>query len=566
MEDKGNSETRSQAAQSAKHSNRSTVSLQAARARARAEAERARAHYAKKELEVRMEQVRMEGALIALKHEKEAAAAMAEAIVFQEAAESIGEGALSARQSLASAEDPIQRTKDFVEQHSNVTPPCDQSHTEGNLNHSVTPVAPNSHIDDTAELPQSTPHQHLPPPRSNIRRQHVTLMQTPEDVRSVHNPWANSLSEFKPLPQHLASPLPHPPLSGEEAMSDIARFLARLELIHAGLTKFDDRPENYWAWKSSFVNAKQGLYLTASEELDLLIKWLGHTSSESVNRIRSVHISYPDIGLKTSWDRLEEVYGAPEVIEKALLDRIESFPKITKQDPLKLRELGDLLREVLSAKTEGFLAGLSYLDTSRGVNPIIEKLPYPLQEKWINQGSQYKRKHNVSFPPFSFFTDFVCTEAQARNDPSFNFSSGMSQAKPDVGFKKQPQRKIAIAAHKTEVASTVESPPACSASDTPVDPGKHCLFHKNKPHPLKRCRGFRAKPLEERKAFLKDNGVCYRCCSSTTHLAKDCKAVVKCNECESVKHTTALHPGPPPWQRENAAGEHGGEENAQPVV
>lgn len=327
MENKGNPETRSQVARSAKGSNTSSVSLQAAKARARAEAERARAHYAKKELEVRMEQVRMEGTLIALKHEKEAAAAMAEALVFQEAAESIGDGVLSARQSLATADDPIERTKDFVEKHSNTTPPRDQSHDEENHNEPL--VDSNHRIGDTAELPQSTPYRDLPPPRSDVGRQHISLKQTPEHVRSSHNPWTSSPSEFKPLPQYLASPLPHPPLSGEEAMSDIARFLARRDLIHAGLTKFDDHPENYWAWKSSFDNAKQGLYLTASEELDLLMKWLGPTSSEYVKRIRSVHIRYPDIGLKTSWDRLEEVYGPPEVIEKALLDRIESFPRIT---------------------------------------------------------------------------------------------------------------------------------------------------------------------------------------------------------------------------------------------
>lgn len=159
-----------------------------------------------------------------------------------------------------------------------------------------------------------------------------------------------------------------------------------------------------------------------------------------MKRIRSVHIRYPDIILKASWDRLKEVYGTPEVIEKAPISRIESFPRITKQDHLKLSELGDLLREVISAKTEGFLAGLSYLDTSRGVNPIVEKLPYPLQEKWINQGSQYKRKHHVTFPSFLFFTDFVCTEARARNDPSFNLSSGITQMKLDVSLKEHSCR------------------------------------------------------------------------------------------------------------------------------
>lgn len=39
------------------------------------------------------------------------------------------------------------------------------------------------------------------------------------------------------------------------------------------------------------------------------------------------------------------------------------------------------------------------------------------------QGSPYKYTYEVPFPPFSFFVEFVCAEAGARNDPSFNLSS-----------------------------------------------------------------------------------------------------------------------------------------------
>ncbi|KAL3968170.1 collagen beta-1,O-galactosyltransferase [Sarotherodon galilaeus] len=45
--------------------------------------------------------------------------------------------------------------------------------------------------------------------------------------------------------------------------------------------------------------------------------------------------------------------------------------------------------------------------------------------------------------------------------------------------------------------------------------------------------------------YLKDQGVCLKCCASTSHLARDCKVVLKCGECNSDKHITALHPGPP---------------------
>ena len=36
-------------------------------------------------------------------------------------------------------------------------------------------------------------------------------------------------------------------------------------------------------------------------------------------------------------------------------------------------------------------------------------------------------------------------------------------------------------------------------------------------------------------------------CGSTKPIAKDCKVRIKCSECESDKHTSAMHPGRAPW-------------------
>lgn len=37
-------------------------------------------------------------------------------------------------------------------------------------------------------------------------------------------------------------------------------------------------------------------------------------------------------------------------------------------------------------------------------------------------------------------------------------------------------------------------------------------------------------------------GICFKCCSSTSHVAKVCMFIVKCLECNS--HGTAMQPGP----------------------
>lgn len=66
--------------------------------------------------------------------------------------------------------------------------------------------------------------------------------------------------------------------------SNLAKYLMRREMVSSGLLKFDDLPENYWAWKTSFRSAVQDLGLSSQEELDLISKWLGPQSAEQAER------------------------------------------------------------------------------------------------------------------------------------------------------------------------------------------------------------------------------------------------------------------------------------------
>ncbi|XP_077320914.1 uncharacterized protein LOC143943186 [Lithobates pipiens] len=295
-------------------------------------------------------------------------------------------------------------------------------------------------------------------------------------------------------------------------------------MVSSGLLKFDDRPENYWAWKSAFLSSTQDLNMKDREKLDLLSKWLGPDSSEQAKRIRSVHVHDATAGLTMLWQRLEDYYGSPEVIEDALLKKIENYPKITNKDNQKLRELGDILLELEAAKAGGYLPGLSYLDTARGVKPVIEKLPYRLPERWITQASKYKEDHQVAFSPFSFLTKFIVNQSKILNDSSFAFLNmgGSSSVKTE----KQPlvhnkERKATVSVRKTEVPAEFDANQDKSSGMQIEDPDKQCPLH-NKPHPLRKCRSFRSKTIEERKSYLKDKRICFRGCGSTQHLAKDC--------------------------------------------
>ncbi|KAL6490139.1 hypothetical protein MHYP_G00004840 [Metynnis hypsauchen] len=54
-------------------------------------------------------------------------------------------------------------------------------------------------------------------------------------------------------------------------VSDLAIYLARRDLVTAGLKTFDNQPANYLSWKSSFLNATEGLDLKPNDSNKLAL-------------------------------------------------------------------------------------------------------------------------------------------------------------------------------------------------------------------------------------------------------------------------------------------------------
>ena len=558
--------TRSYTSCGSKRSRGSSTGAAAAMARAKAEAAKTRLSYAKKEMTMKLEKAQLEAAMDMLSIQKETAAAVAEAETLEAAVESSDQNSCKF-QPEETLFDPVERTREYV---------IEQAKEQNKIDSAPAPHLPSQ--DETRQLRAEpapacsiqTPHLKSESSPADANRRSTTpnrvIFQQPQLTPDMplpsrnpqpHRTYGARYSNHSPPLHATPSHAPQYPHHDQSSMTDFVRYFARRELVTTGLMQFNDQPQSYRAWQRSFQNAVRGLDLTFSEEMDLLVKWLGKESTEHAKRIRAVHVNHPDRGLKMIWDRLDACYGAPEVIEDALFKRVNNFPKISNRDYSKLHELSDLLMELEAAKTDGHLSGLQYLDTPRGVNPLVQKLPFSLQEKWLSLGSSYKQQNHVSFPPFEVFVDFVSQQAKIRNDPSFNFT-GQVDAPPKADKTPGgPSRQKEISVHKTDLSPTEN---AVTAGDS----ARQCPIHK-KPHLLRKCRAFRAKPLEERKAFLKENGICFKCCTYTQHTAKNCKFTTKCLECGSEKHISALHPGPAPGTQEpSPSTEHGGEQAPTP--
>ena len=333
-------------------------------------------------------------------------------------------------------------------------------------------------------------------------------------------------SQESPLtlePPKIETVQPHVPVKPEEPqITDFTNFLLKKELLLSRLNKFSDRPENYRVWKMSFKSIVAELKVTPFEELDLLAKWLGMESARQAINIRGSNMNNPELGLKRVWERLDEKYGAAEMVEESLKKKLRDFPTLTPKDNKKLFDLADIVTEIESIKQDPqYAALLGYYDSSSGVNPIVYKLPYGLREKWITQASKYKQTHNVPFPPFSFFAKFLRDISKVRNDPSLSYDTP------------GPPRDFARKAESTRQG------PHVFTRKTEVDQ-PYCPIHKTA-HSLNQCRAFKLKPFDERKKWLRENNYCYKCCESSEHKSKQCPSKIRCTDCNSNKHPTALH-------------------------
>lgn len=540
-EDKQSKTASSRSSHSSATSRSSKICLTVAMAKAKAEAAQARAAHSQREIELKVEQARIQANLDALNEEKEKDAAIAEVNTLVAGLEDISFEMRSEAKSQISQSIKNERVAAYLSAQASQ---CNEEQIQVAVSAGTMPQ----------QILQDPQASGAPPQHSSTQ----PLNLSPGLQLSRNHPLQNiKLDPSSPAQPHVHEMHYRASQADSTSTGDLIKFLTRNSLVTSGLTTYDDQPMNYWSWKMSFQNATKDLELSAAEELDLLAKYLGKESAEQVRRIKTVNIKNPTTGLFMAWRRLDEIYGSPEAVEQALFNKLESFPKVTMKEPQRLRDLADLLSELQAAKEDGYLASLSYLDTSRGIKPIIEKLPYNTQEKWLYFGTRYKQEHLVSFPPFSVLVNFISSEARARTDPGFTpFMPATAERKS----KWERPMKTSVNVHKTLVS---RNPKSESKEVTEcIDPNKHCPLHK-KPHPLRKCRGFCEKSVDDRKQLLKEHHICFRCCSSTEHFAKNCTAEIKCTECESTAHVSALHPSPSAWKPKSSpsTSEDGGEED-----
>ena len=255
---------------------------------------------------------------------------------------------------------------------------------------------PNVTLPAGDRLPYDSPRINRPPAPLHSQSQYPYIM-TPAALPGSSQPDFSAMTVPTSTP-HQAS-----------QYNDLSKFLIKKDLLLTRLRAFTDTAETYLSWKNSFRGVMSELSVTPSEELDLLIKFLGRDSSKWAVSLKLSNAFMPDHAVCLVCERLDERFGRPEFVEAALKTKLSKFPKISANQYSRLYDLADILAEIDSVMEDPSCQQLfAYFNTSSGIKPVVAKLPPTLQIKWLTQAMHYKSVHRVAFPPFLEFCHGLC--------------------------------------------------------------------------------------------------------------------------------------------------------------
>lgn len=170
--------------------------------------------------------------------------------------------------------------------------------------------------------------------------------------------------------------------------------------------------------------------------------------------------------------------------------------------------------------------GLAILNDCEENHKLLKKLPEWSVRRWSGIVVDELDK-SQEYPSFDRFTEFLQKEAKIACNHI---------ASPFLLSTKTTDERIPKRANtSTQMKPSTSSVPEISASR----PKPPCLVCKDKTHSVAKCLTFAARTIDERKAFIYENHLCFGCLRKD-HTAKDCKVGHTCRIC-SRHHPTCLH-------------------------
>lgn len=295
-------------------------------------------------------------------------------------------------------------------------------------------------------------------------------------------------------------------------------------------TVFNGDPIQFLEWKASFRSLIETRAISPADKLYYLRKYVGGPARKT---LEGIFYRTDDEAYKDAWNKLDQRYGQPFLIQRAFRDRLADWPKIQPKDAVGLRDLSDFLNACQDAMSH--VKSLQILNDCEENRKLVQKLPDWAASRWNRKVTEIL-KRTQEFPSFQDFVTFMSMEAEIACNPITSFHAlRPSETSTEKRNVRDTNRNRASALN-TQTATDRDNQGSAAGRARPP-----CTFCQDNQHRLHGCPKFMDKTLEERRKYVKENRLCYGC-TKPGHSAKDCRHRHSCNTCKG-NHPTCLHDG-----------------------
>ncbi|XP_067644996.1 uncharacterized protein [Eurosta solidaginis] len=276
------------------------------------------------------------------------------------------------------------------------------------------------------------------------------------------------------------------------------------------LPEFDGNPEDWPLFYSSFADTTREFNYSDRQNLMRLQKALKGDAKRAVTSLLIFPENVPNI--------LEELrfnFGRPELLIRAQLRKVQSFPNITEDRMEQVLDLSNQVRNITaffkSARCEQHLVNPTLLEH------LISKLPASKQFEWS--------KHASTVTPFATvetFAEWVGNLAK------------IIAIMPKVADK--ATHSTSFRAPRRSDQRPVIASRFLHSSQGNINQQWMCIAC-NQSHSLEDCPQFKTRNIENRWALVKRQRLCFACLQGG-HNLQSCQKKKRCNiqECQRVHH------------------------------
>lgn len=293
-------------------------------------------------------------------------------------------------------------------------------------------------------------------------------------------------------------------------------------------TAFGGDPIHYIEWRASFMSLIDRKGISSADKLYYLKKYV---SGPAHKCIEGTFYRDDDEAYRDAWNKLNQRYGQPFVIQRAFRDKLSKWPKVQTKDAEGLKAFSDFLNACLQAMPH--VRGLEILNDCEENQKLTQKVPDWLAARWNRQVS-IALMEGRDFPTFEDFAKFVSVEAEIACNPITSLHALHSSSSSYVKRNTNETKGNKVSVFSIQTNANTENTRSNYGKERPP-----CMWCKDEKHQLSKCSKFKEKSIEERRTFIKDNKLCYGCVKPG-HNAKECRQRHTCELCKG-RHPTCLH-------------------------